>query len=70
MTELLWPAFKDGDLMLNPQTMVHNGADPNGLRGRQYPHAAWNLGEIAGLHGLWSLVPLALVWLAAALALL
>ena len=25
--ELLWPAFRDGDLSLNPQTFVHNSAD-------------------------------------------
>jgi hypothetical protein len=39
------------------------------LRGRQVPHAAWNLGEIARLHGLISLVPLALLWIVAALLL-
>ena len=70
MRELLWPAFRDGDLSLNHQTFVHGGASPDQMRGNQIPHAAWNLGEIAGLHGWASLVPLGLVWLAALIALL
>jgi hypothetical protein len=67
--ELLWPAFKDGDLSLNPQTFVHNSADVSRFRGHQLTHASWNLGEIAGLHGLVSLLPLALVWIVAAVIL-
>jgi hypothetical protein len=63
--ELLWPAFKDGDLSINPQTFVHNSADAARLRGNQLPHASWNLGEIAGLHGLTSLLPLGVIWCAA-----
>ena len=70
VTELLWPAFRDGDLSLNPQTFVHNSVDAGRLRGGVEPHAAWNLGEIAGLHGLASLGPLALMWAAAAVLLL
>jgi hypothetical protein len=69
MRELLWPAFRDGDLSLNPQTFVHNSVDVGHLRGGGDPHAAWNLGELVGLRGLWSLLPLALVWAAAALLL-
>ena len=67
MSELLWPAFRAGDLSLNPQTFVHNSVDVEHLRGGGDPHAAWNLGELAGLRGLSSLLPLALVWAAAAL---
>jgi hypothetical protein len=63
--ELLWPAFRDGDLSLNHETMVSAGADASRLRGGQLPHAAWNLGEIAGLHGHASLAPLGVVWLLA-----
>lgn len=63
--ELLVPAFLDGDLSLNHQTFVHNSADADHLRGRTIPHAAWNLGEIAGLRGLGSLLPLAAIWIAA-----
>jgi hypothetical protein len=69
MRELLWPAFRDGDLSLNPQTFVHNSVDVEHLRGGGDPHAAWNLGELAGLRGLASLLPLALIWAAAALLL-
>ncbi|MGH9143951.1 MAG: hypothetical protein ACRD2I_22665, partial [Vicinamibacterales bacterium] len=70
MRELLWPAFRDGDLSLNPQTFVHNSVDVEHLRGGGDPHAAWNLGELAGLRGHASLLPLALIWLAAAVCLL
>jgi hypothetical protein len=70
VSELLWPAFRDGDLSLNPQTFVHNSVDVEHLRGGGDPHAAWNLGEIAGLRGLSSLLPLLAVWAAAALLIL
>ena len=66
VTELLWPAFKNGDLSLNNQTMVHFAAVPDRMRGPDRTRAAWNLGEIIGLHGLASLIPLALVWIVAA----
>jgi SAM-dependent methyltransferase len=66
MRELLLPAFADGDLSLNHQTFVHGGASPDLMRGNRVPHAAWNLGEIMGLHGRSSLVPLLLFWTAAA----
>jgi hypothetical protein len=70
LQELLWPAFRDGDLSLNPQTFVHNSVDVAHLRGGGDPHAAWNLGELAGLRGLPSLLPLAFIWIAAAVLLL
>jgi hypothetical protein len=70
MRELLWPAFRDGDLSLNPQTFVHNSVDVAHLRGGGDPHAAWNLGELAGLHGLRSLLPLAFLWVIAGALLL
>lgn len=66
VSQLLWPAFRDGDLSLNHQTMVSGSADPSNLRGGRVPHAAWNLGELAGLHGHASLVPLGVIWIAAA----
>jgi hypothetical protein len=70
MRELLWPAFRDGDLSLNTATFVHNSVDVGHMRGGGDPHAAWNLGEIAGLRRLPSLLPLAFVWIAAAALLL
>jgi hypothetical protein len=70
MSELLWPAFRAGDLSLNPQTFVHNSVDAGHLRGGGDPHAAWNLGELAGLRGLPSLLPLAVIWAIAAAFLL
>ena len=70
VSELLWPAFKDGDLSLNNQTFVTRDAQPDLLRGHPELHAGWNLGELAGLHGLPSLLPLGVVWLVAAVVLL
>ena len=66
MRELLLPAFADGDLSLNPQTFVHGGASAELMRGNRVRHAAWNLGEVIGLHGRTSLVPLVIVWMLAA----
>ena len=63
MRELLLPAFADGDLSLNPQTFVHGGASPELMRGNRVRHAAWNVGEIIGLHGRASLLPLLIVWM-------
>jgi hypothetical protein len=70
MRELLWPAFRDGDLSLHNQTFVHYAAQPDLLRNHPELHAAWNLGQIAGLHGHASLAPLAAVWFVAAVLLL
>ncbi|HEY7289022.1 MAG TPA: hypothetical protein VH583_04225 [Vicinamibacterales bacterium] len=69
MRQLLWPAFRDGDLSLNHQTFVHGSAVPDQMRGHTIPHAAWNLGEVAGLKGHASLVPLGLLWIAGIAAL-
>jgi hypothetical protein len=63
VSELLLPAFRDGDLALNTQRFTDSGANP--LRAHTVPQAAWNLGMKAGLRGHASLVPLALVWLVA-----
>ncbi|HKA91444.1 MAG TPA: hypothetical protein VKE22_27465 [Haliangiales bacterium] len=65
--DLLWPAFRDGDLALNHQSFDEAGADPARLRGGSIPHDAWNLGEKLGLRGLPSLAPLAAIWAGAAI---
>lgn len=64
VTELLLPAFADGDLALNHQSFDDASADPHALRGGGRERAAWNLGLLVGLSGGWSLVPLALVGMA------
>jgi hypothetical protein len=68
-SELLWPAFVDGDFSLNTQTMVHS-SPPGEPRPGRVPRAAWNLGEVAGLHGHASLAPLYGIWIAGAILLL
>ena len=63
MRELIWPAFKDGDLSLNTQTFVHYAINPASWRTHEDPKAAFNLGMKLGLDGHASLVPLAIGWL-------
>jgi hypothetical protein len=61
--DLLWPAFRTGDLSLNHESFFEAGADWRHLRGRpRVDHDAWNLGEKLGLRGLASLLPLFVVW--------
>jgi hypothetical protein len=62
--ELLWPAFRAGNLSLNTQTFVHIVPEAGPLPDIGVPRAAWNAGEIAGLRGLSSLLPLGALWLA------
>lgn len=68
VAELLWPAFRDGDLSLNTQTFVSGGANPD-FRAHSEPKAAFNLGMKLGLDGHASLVPLALLWIGCGAAL-
>ena len=68
VAELLWPAFRDGDLALNTQTFVSGGANPD-FRAHTEPKAAFNLGMKMGLTGVASLLPLMLAWIACAVAL-
>jgi hypothetical protein len=67
VTELLVPAFLDGDLSLNTQRFTDFRADAGNLREHTTPKASWNLGMKMGLTGRASLVPLAVVWLGCAL---
>jgi hypothetical protein len=60
--DFLWPAFRAGDLSVNHQSFVDYAVDPDRLRGGMLSHAAWNVGELLGLRGLVSLLPLAGVW--------
>lgn len=61
--ELIWPAFRDGDLALNTQTMVHHTVDASLWRTHEDPKAAFNLGMPLGLTGHASLLPLLAGWL-------
>lgn len=64
LQDLIWPAFRDGDLALSTQTVVHHTVDPSLWRTHQEPKAAFNLGMRAGLNGHTSLIPLLLTWAA------
>lgn len=63
MRDLLWPAFRDGQLSLNRQSYfdVRPAGEAAGLRDEGVEHAQWNLGEKMGLTGLPSLLPLGAV---------
>jgi hypothetical protein len=58
VSQLILPAFLHADLAQNKQSFLQYGtANPaQGLL------AAWNLGQLAGMPGLWSLGPLMLIW--------
>jgi hypothetical protein len=58
----VWPAFRSGQMALNRQSMVT--VAEAGSNGR---YGAFNLGQLVGLHGLASLIPLLSVWGVAAL---
>jgi hypothetical protein len=66
VAELVWPAFRDGDLALNTQTFDAARANRARWRTGEDPKAAWNLGMKLGLSGWPSLLPLVLAWLALA----
>ena len=55
--QLLWPSFWAGRLSLNHISMLTRVEEANGTT-----HPSFNLGELAGLHGLASLIPLLMVW--------
>ncbi len=55
--QLLWPSFWAGKFSQNAQSMLMLSEDPTG-----HVHGAFNLGELVGLHGLASLLPLLGVW--------
>jgi hypothetical protein len=59
--QLLVPSFWAGKLSLNQGSML----TPSEMAGGQ-AHGAFNLGELAGLHGLPSLIPLFVMWSLAA----
>ncbi len=68
--ELMVPAFLEGRLALNTQRFTDFRADEAAIARHAEPTASWNLGMTMGLRGHASLVPLGLVWLVCAAALL
>lgn len=62
VVQLIWPAFWSGRFSLNRVSMLVATDDPTGR-----VHGAFNLGELAGLHGLASIIPLLALWAIAGL---
>jgi hypothetical protein len=61
--EFMWPAFRDGDLSLNTQSITSGGVDTD-FRAHHEPKQAFNLGMKIGLDGHASLIPLGVIWIA------
>ncbi|HWY55713.1 MAG TPA: hypothetical protein VNZ03_14695 [Terriglobales bacterium] len=57
LRQLIWPSFWAGKLSLNHPSMLKISEEPTG-----HAHGAFNLGELLGLHGLASLIPLLAIW--------
>ena len=57
LRQFYWPSFWAGRFSLNLGATLIPAE-----QGTTYVHGAFNLGELAGLHGLASLIPLLLVW--------
>jgi hypothetical protein len=66
VAEFMLPAFRDGDLSINTQSVASGGVDLD-FRAHHEPKAAFNLGMKVGLDGRASLIPLGVVWLACGL---
>ena len=57
LTQLLTPSFWAGKLSLNQASMLTLSENAGGQA-----HGAFNLGELIGMHGLPSLIPLFVIW--------
>ena len=68
LVQLWWPAFGDGDLSVNHTSFDMAGWNPDLVRHHPEAHQAWNVGELMGLQGRASLVPLLAAWALAAAA--
>jgi hypothetical protein len=58
--KLIWPSFWSGDFSINHVSMLTATDGPAG-----HFAGAFNLGELAGLHGIVSIVPLLAIWILA-----
>jgi hypothetical protein len=71
MRDLLWPMFRDGDFPIGWQSVLDLGPPPgpmSRLVREGVPRESWNLGQLIGLRGHASLLPLAAIWILAAVA--
>jgi hypothetical protein len=69
MQELMWPAFVSGDFPIGWQSVL-DYRPPAGalsdLEQQGIPRASWNVGQLIGLNGHASLIPLYGLWIAVA----
>ncbi|HYL13090.1 MAG TPA: hypothetical protein VEV41_08645 [Terriglobales bacterium] len=57
IAQLIWPSFWSGKLAINQVSMLTAADESGGVA-----HGSFNLGQIIGLHGLASLLPLLALW--------
>ena len=72
MRQLMWPAFASGDFPIGWQSVLEMGPPPGPMSRWErdgIPRASWNVGQLAGLRGHASLLPLAVLWMLGAAAL-
>jgi len=69
LEQLWWPAFVEGDLSVGHTSFNMSGWHPELVRHHPEAHQSWNVGELLGLRGLTSLVPLLLTWAVAGVVL-
>ena len=66
MRELLWPAFREGDFPIGWQSVLEyrgpRGIPMSQLERDGVPRQSWNLGQLMGIAGHASLLPLLAVW--------
>jgi 4-amino-4-deoxy-L-arabinose transferase-like glycosyltransferase len=66
MRQLLWPGFASGDFPIGWQSVLEMGPPPGTMSQWEregFPRASWNVGQLAGLRGHASLLPLAALWI-------
>jgi hypothetical protein len=66
LIQYIIPMFRSGVLSTNNNTVLHKGVENVfSLNSVEEVWASYNLGEIIGLEGHWSLIPLAIYWVGA-----
>ncbi len=62
-----WPLLRSGQVSISPMAFLTPASEtaPRHVAYRSYPWAAFNVGELFGLRGWWSVTPLFLLWLVA-----
>ena len=71
LTRAYLPLLASGEVSISPMAFLTPATETAArhVHYRAYPWAAFNVGELLGLRGWWSVLPLGIVWVAALRAL-